>query len=218
MKFDGKILAVLACLLLVAGVATAEDSATAKATKTEKVTEQTPATEQAETAQAEKAEGAQAEKAEKQETAQAGATAKQPTTKAATAETPKKVKTAEAPEPARKQMKQAEMADGISISEIAICEDVEERVPVHPADSFSSEIGQLWCFTRVQNADAPTQIFHRWYVGDDLVDEIAIEVGGHHWRCWSTKTILPNWTGQCRVEILTEQGDVISTKEFVLEG
>ena len=72
--------------------------------------------------------------------------------------------------------------------------------------------------TRVQNAAAPTQIFHRWYVGDELVEEVPINVRGEHWRCWSTKTIQPGWTGECRVEIVTEEGDVISTKKFVLSG
>jgi hypothetical protein len=177
MSFDGKLLAVAACLLLIAGSAIAEEPVSTKATKTERV----------------------AERAEMQASPEA----------------------AEAPESAREPMKTpetAQMAGDMAISEIAVCEEVQERVPVGEADAFPSEIGQLWCFTRVQNAEAPTQIFHRWYVGDNLVDEIAINVGSEHWRCWSTKTILPNWTGDCRVEILTEEGDVIMTKEFVLEG
>ena len=114
--------------------------------------------------------------------------------------------------------KSSQSAEEMSLSKIAICEDVQERTPVGEAEAFSSEIGKLWCFTRVHHAEAPTQIFHRWYVGDKLVDEIPITVKGQHWRCWSTKTILPSWTGQCRVEILSEEGDVLATKEFMLEG
>jgi hypothetical protein len=176
MRFEGKLLAGIACLLLIAGVAIAEDPAPAKATKTETVAE---ATERAQTEEA-------------------------PETPA-----PARTETAEAAAPAPGDM---------AISQIAICEDVQERTPIGEADSFSNEIGRLWCFTRVQHAEAPTQIFHRWYVGDEMVEEIAINVRGESWRCWSTKSILPSWTGECRVEILTEEGDVISTKTFLLEG
>ena len=106
----------------------------------------------------------------------------------------------------------------MSLSKIAICEEVQERAPVGEADSFSNEIGSLTCFTRVQNAEAPTQVFHRWYVGNELVAEIPINVKAEQWRCWSTKSILPGWTGECRVEILSEQGDVLGTKTFVLQS
>ncbi|MGH2571132.1 MAG: DUF2914 domain-containing protein [bacterium] len=194
MRFHGKLFAgLIACLLLIAGAAIAEDPATTKATKTEKVTE---ATEHAPTTQAAPAEHAQ-------------------TTQAAPAER------AETPPAAQAQTAEAEhhaAPGGMEISKIAICQEVQERTPVGEADSFSNQIGQLTCFTRVQNAEAPTQIFHRWYVGDEMVEEIAINVRGEQWRCWSTKTIQPGWTGTCRVEILTESGDVISTKTFQLEG
>ena len=227
MRLDGKLLAVVACLLLIAGVATAENPSST--TKTEKVTEEAAKTEEAmqaeKTEKTEKAEqvveAAQAQKTEKAEQAEqaekpAKAMQANKTEKAEKAEKAEKsTKTAQAPESPRKQ---AETADDVSVSKIAICEDVQERVPVGESESFSSGIGQLWCFTRVMNAEAPTQIYHRWYVGDEMVDEIAINVGGKQWRCWSTKTILPSWTGSCRVEILTEEGDLISTKEFVLEG
>ena len=152
----------------------------------------------------------------------AGVAVGQETQKAAPAQ--KQAKSAEKAEAekaepaAEKKMAEAEAPAEMSISRIAVCEEVQERVPVGEADSFSSEIGKLWCFTRVRGAEPPTQIFHRWYVGDKLVDEIPINVRGTQWRCWSTKTILPSWTGECRVEILTEEGDVINTKSFVLDG
>lgn len=103
-----------------------------------------------------------------------------------------------------------------SLARLAICTSVEERTPIGESDSFPADIGKLWCFSKVVNADAPTTVFHRWYVGDTLVNEIPINVGGASWRCWSEKTILSNWSGTCRVEIVTEEGEVLGTKEFVL--
>jgi len=116
----------------------------------------------------------------------------------------KATETAEAPEAA--------------LARIAICEDVQERKPVGESDSFSSDIGRLWCFTKVVNAEYPITIFHRWYVGDSMVQEIPISVKGSSWRCWSNKGIQERWSGSCRVEILTESGDVLGTKEFNLSS
>lgn len=105
-----------------------------------------------------------------------------------------------------------------ALARLAVCEQVEERVPVGEGDRFPSSIGHLWCFTKVTGAANPTRIFHRWYVGDQLVDEIPINVKGSSWRCWSNKTIQESWQGPCRVEVLTESGDVIGKQDFVLTG
>ena len=109
-------------------------------------------------------------------------------------------------------------SDALELGRLAVCVGVEERKPVGEAASFPSDVGKLWCFTKVLNAQEPTQIFHRWYVGDRLVNEIPINVKGISWRCWSAKTIQPGWSGDCRVEILTEEGDVIGTQEFQLSS
>ncbi len=112
--------------------------------------------------------------------------------------------------------KQAMSGAGPSLAQLAVCTNVEDRAPVGAGEQFSSSVGELWCFTKVMNADAPTQIFHRWYVGEKMVNEIPINVGSSAWRCWSTKTILPDWSGRCKVEIVTESGDILGEQEFML--
>lgn len=104
-----------------------------------------------------------------------------------------------------------------SVTQLAVCRQVEDRAPVGEAESFPSNVGRLYCFTRVETPSPPVQIFHRWYVGERLVNEIPIEVKGRRWRCWSRKTIRTSWSGPCRVEIVTEAGDVLSTQPFTLE-
>lgn len=116
--------------------------------------------------------------------------------------------------PARTETK----APHASLARIAICEDVQERTPIGEADRFPSDVGRLWCFTKVVDADPPTRIFHRWYVGDSLMEEIPIRIDGKSWRCWTNKGIRMSWRGPCRVEIVTESGDVLGTKEFSLSA
>jgi hypothetical protein len=114
--------------------------------------------------------------------------------------------------------RKAEIAPVLELAAVAVCKDVEDRQPVGGGTSFTTDVGMLFCFTDVRNARTPTQIFHRWYVGDTLVNEIPITVKGPRWRCWSQKTIWPGWSGDCRVEIVTEEGDVIGTSAFALDG
>ncbi|MEZ5063985.1 MAG: DUF2914 domain-containing protein [bacterium] len=97
-----------------------------------------------------------------------------------------------------------------------VCQDVVDREPVGEAESYPSTVGTLYCFTKVLTDNPPVRVFHRWFVGDKLVDEIPVNARGVEWRCWSRKTILPSWNGACRVEVLTEAGDVLGTKEFTL--
>ncbi len=108
-------------------------------------------------------------------------------------------------------------AAGMSLARLAVCEDVVDRAPVGEKDTFAKGVGRLWCFTDVRGAASGTQVFHRWYIGDRLVSEIPITVKGRRWRCWSRKTIHPKWEGPARVEVLTEEGDVLGTVEFMLE-
>jgi len=108
-------------------------------------------------------------------------------------------------------------ASGMRIAVMAVCEAVEEREPIGESEVFSSDVGHLYCFTAVQGATPPTQVYHRWYVGDRLINEIPIDVDGTRWRCWSRKTILPRWKGSCRVEVVNEEGDILGMREFTLE-
>ena len=104
----------------------------------------------------------------------------------------------------------------VKVLQVAVCRDVEDRKPVGEAKSFGADVGGLYCFTWVETTDAPTEIYHRWYVGDRLVNEIPIRVKGERWRCWSRKTILPQWEGTCRVDIASEEGDILASHEFTL--
>lgn len=110
----------------------------------------------------------------------------------------------------------AAMSDAaVTLARLAVCEGVEDRAPVGEAESFQG-VRKLYCFTRVEGAETPTRVYHRWYVGDRMVNEIPINVKGPRWRCWSEKTIQPSWQGACRVEVATEGGDILGTKTFTL--
>ena len=104
----------------------------------------------------------------------------------------------------------------MELAAVAVCKDVQGRSPVGDASTFSSDVGSLFCFTDVRNGENGSQVYHRWYVGDQMVNEIPVNVNGPRWRCWTKKTILSSWNGDCKVEIVNEEGDVLGTADFML--
>jgi hypothetical protein len=51
-----------------------------------------------------------------------------------------------------------------------------------------------------------------------MVREIPITVKMSPYRCWSVKSIHAGWSGECRVDVLNEAGDVLGSKTFMLSS
>lgn len=100
--------------------------------------------------------------------------------------------------------------------EIAIARDVVDRMPADTASAFPADVGRLVCWTRVSGA-AGTTIQHVWIHGDNEFP-VSLEIGGSPWRTWSTKEILPEWTGEWRVEVRDAAGAVVQTARFTVGG
>lgn len=105
----------------------------------------------------------------------------------------------------------------LEAGEISLCAAVQDRVPVGVADSFPSDIFSVYCFTRIVGADDTTTVVHRWYHGDTRVAEVELVVKSSNWRTWSRKRMMPEWSGQWKVEVVAADGSVIASKEFTLE-
>jgi len=105
----------------------------------------------------------------------------------------------------------------IRVAEVSICRKIESRTPVGTSEIFAPQVGELFCYTDVRDAGMGQRIFHRWYVGDELVSEIPMDVQGSRWRCWSVKSIAPQWNGPCHVEVVTESGEQIASATFSID-
>lgn len=104
----------------------------------------------------------------------------------------------------------------MQLAEVAICRKVEDREPVAAGSSFGNGVENLYCFTDIRNAGDSQQIYHRWYINNELVCEVPMRVEGPRWRCWSEKTIAAGWQGDCHVEIVNEAGERIGETRFAL--
>jgi hypothetical protein len=103
------------------------------------------------------------------------------------------------------------------IAEAVVCQDVVDRAPVGAGDVFAKEVPRIYCFTRVVGADPGAQVIHNWYYQGNLKASVNLTVGSSDYRTWSYKTMMPQWTGEWKVEILSADGTLLENIIFVLK-
>ena len=107
-------------------------------------------------------------------------------------------------------------AASLQVQDVAISTGVQDRVPTGISTYFDSSVGKLYAFTRIVGADGDTRVYHKWYHGDDLVADVPLSVRSGDWRTWSSKTVLPEWTGDWRVVVVAEDGSVLGSVKFAV--
>ncbi|GAB4370707.1 MAG: DUF2914 domain-containing protein [Deltaproteobacteria bacterium] len=104
----------------------------------------------------------------------------------------------------------------VTVEDAVVCTAVTERTPEGTATTFPPEVGRIYAFTRVVGMESPGTVTHRWVYGGDTVAEVSLEVNSPSWRTWSSKEILPEQTGEWKVEILDGAGNVLATLPFTV--
>ena len=111
------------------------------------------------------------------------------------------------------KVKRAQFTNGIYDRE-----PIDHVGPVLPTWDPAQEPRQIFFFTELTKLDGHT-IYHRWKLNDELVGEIPFEVGSSwRWRVYSSKTILPTMTGQWRVAVVDELGNVLHSQGLTVEA
>ena len=106
---------------------------------------------------------------------------------------------------------------GVEVLVIKICTSVEDRQPLGEDTVFSSDVGKLFCYTRLTNPSDASAISHVWFYQDQQMAKVDLPVKAKTWRTWSSKNILPLWTGDWRVEVQDSSGSVLSDVSFIIE-
>ena len=105
----------------------------------------------------------------------------------------------------------------LSVEESAIALGVTDRQPVGADSTFAGDVGRVFCWTLVAGAEGETTLHHVWFHGDQEMADLTLNVGGSPWRTWSSKAIMPEWTGAWRVEVRDSAGNVVATIRFTVE-
>ncbi len=110
----------------------------------------------------------------------------------------------------------AELQKGLKVT-ASICEGIQDREPVGEGESFPPETEKLYCHSLVEGVEDSTAITHIWYYGPKEMARVELPVKSPHWRTWSSKRILPQWEGWWRVDVLSVEGDTLTSAYFVVK-
>ena len=106
----------------------------------------------------------------------------------------------------------------LSVDESAIGLDVIDRMPVGADSTFTADVERVYCWTRISGApEGGTTIHHVWIRGDQEMADLELNIGAPSWRTWSNKAIMADWTGDWRVEVRDDAGNVIETIRFTVQ-
>ncbi len=104
----------------------------------------------------------------------------------------------------------------LTVPESSVATMVVDRMPSGSAMTFPASVERLYAWTRIQGAAGETTIHHVWIQGDVERADIELRIGGSPWRTWSNKAIMPEWTGDWRVEVRDANGNVLETIRFTV--
>lgn len=124
----------------------------------------------------------------------------------------------EQPEPPAATEQMEQKAVELQVVRDTVAAGISDREPIDAGEVFSPGLERIYYFTEVQSQSPSTEITHVWYFGDREMARITLPVEGSRWRTWSSKQILPSWTGKWTVEAVSADGTVIASQDFSVEA
>ena len=121
--------------------------------------------------------------------------------------------TKEVAAPAAKVMKEQSGFSRGSVVRSAFTRTIDEREPTENLQNLTNESAQVKFFTELRDMSGQTAI-HRWEYDGKVVAEVEFNVKGPRWRVWSSKSLVPQWTGDWKVSVINGAGEVISEKNL----
>lgn len=90
---------------------------------------------------------------------------------------------------------------------------IENREPMDEIVSIDKNQERIYFFTEFTGLKGKI-IKHRWEYKGKSMGEVNFNVGSNQWRCYSSKNLLPEWTGIWTVSIIDENNDVLAETYF----
>jgi hypothetical protein len=100
-------------------------------------------------------------------------------------------------------------------AEAAVGTAVAERTLTGAADTFTADVGTLFCFSKISNAE-DSDIEHVWYHNDAEVARVKLHIGGSPWRTHSSKKLGEDAAGSWRCDVV-QDGNVIKSVAFKVQ-
>jgi len=115
--------------------------------------------------------------------------------------------------PIAEEMKEQSGFSRGSVVRSAFTRTIDEREPTENLEKLTNENEQVKFFTELRDMSGQTAI-HRWEYDGKVVAEVEFNVKGPRWRVWSSKSFVPQWTGDWKVSVINGAGEIISEKNL----
>lgn len=109
------------------------------------------------------------------------------------------------------------MEGALKVDNIACGTSVEDRELMGAAVSFPSSTEKVYCWSLITGSEEPATVEHVWYHGGQEMARVKLPVDYPRVRTWSYKTMMPEWTGDWKVEVVDEAGKVLGSTEFTFK-
>ena len=91
---------------------------------------------------------------------------------------------------------------------------VDNREPFIMVDSINSgSYTSISFFTELKDLTGHN-VTHQWTFNDEVMFEKTFEDKGPRWRVWTSKTLIPSWTGAWTVNVLVNDRTVLASQSF----
>jgi hypothetical protein len=104
-------------------------------------------------------------------------------------------------------------SSALEVVEAAMCRDVQNKQPVEIQDSFPADVGKVWCWSKISSGQDDV-IKHIYYYRNSEMAEVELPIRSQSFRTYSSKRILPEWTGLWHVEIVDSEGNILQRLSF----
>ncbi len=100
-----------------------------------------------------------------------------------------------------------------TVARATLTTGVVNREPIDRISTIASDKSRVYYFTELQGM-AGQSITHRWEHNGKVVSEVKLDVGGPHWRAYSSKTLDPSLIGDWKVSVIDANGSTVSANTF----
>ncbi|WP_245795435.1 DUF2914 domain-containing protein [Thioalkalivibrio denitrificans] len=101
---------------------------------------------------------------------------------------------------------------GVTAGEVARAQfttGVTDREPVDAVTGVDADTRSVFFFTELRDLQG-RHVVHRWEYDGEPMAVVGFDVGGPRWRVWSSKQMQPDWQGLWRVQVVTDDGEVLA--------
>jgi len=106
---------------------------------------------------------------------------------------------------------------GFKIEKFACGTGIEDRELIGESDSFPDSTSRIYCWSLITGCPDSTSVDHVWFYSDKEIVRVTLDIKFPRVRTWSYKSMIPEWSGDWRVELQDNDGNVLAATEFKLQ-